>query len=131
MYQGMLARPEFNTVKLDLSGCNIGDSGMDILAHTVSSGRLPSLKHIDISGNGISRPKINEFLNQISQEMFLITEKAHDNGQNGQAVIKDCSSGSLYDMVIKSEGADAIDLDGSVGDGSEGGTTDSGNNAGH
>ena len=106
MYQGMLARPEFNTVKLDLSGCNIGDAGMDILAHALSNGKLPSLKHIDISGNGISRPKINEFLNQISQEMFLITEKAHDNGQNGQAVVKDCDSGSLYDMVIKSDEKD-------------------------
>ena len=103
----LLTKPGFNAIKIDLSGCNIGDAGMDILAHTVSSGRLPSLKHIDISENGISRPKINQFLNQISQEMFLITEKAHDNGQNGQAVFKDSGSGSLYDMVIKSDGKDA------------------------
>ena len=106
-FNNLLTKPGFNAIKIDLSGCNIGDAGMDILAQTVSSGRLPSLKHIDISGNGISRPKINEFLNQISQEMFLITEKAHDNGQNGQAVFKDSGSGSLYDMVIKSDGADA------------------------
>ena len=106
MYQGLLARPELNIVKLDLSGSNIGDKGMDILAHALSNGKLPSLKYIDISGNGISRPKINQFLNQISQEMFLITKKAHDNGQNGQAVVKDCDSGSLHDMVIKSDGKD-------------------------
>ena len=107
VFKGLLTRSNFNFHKLDLSGCNIGDAGMDILAHALSNGRLPSLKHIDISGNGISRTKINEFLNQISQEMFLITEKAQDNGQNGQAVFKDSGSGSLYDMVIKSEGRDA------------------------
>ena len=100
----LLTKPGFSAIKIDLSGCNIGDAGMDILAHTVSSGRLPSLKHIDISGNGISLPKINQFLSQISQEMFLITEKAHDNGK---AIFKDAGSGLLYDMVIKSEGRDA------------------------
>ena len=103
-FKGLLTRSNFNFHKLDLSGCNIGDAGMDILAHALSNGRLPSLKHIDISGNGISLPKINQFLNQISQEMFLITEKAYDNGK---AIFKDANSGSLYDMVIKSEGRDA------------------------
>ena len=100
-FNNLLTKPGFNAIKIDLSGCNIGDAGMDILAQTVSSGRLPSLKHIDISGNGISLPKIKQFLNQISQEMFLITEKAYDNGK---AVFKDAGSSSLYDMCIKSDG---------------------------
>lgn len=100
-FKGLLTRSNFNFHKLDLSGCNIGDAGMDILAHALSNGRLPSLKHIDISGNGISLPKINQFLNQISQEMFLITEKAYDNGK---AIFKDAGSSSLYDMCIKSDG---------------------------
>ena len=53
MYQGMLTRPGFNTVKLDLSNCNIGDIGADILGHALASGKLPATKEIDVSGNNI------------------------------------------------------------------------------
>ena len=54
MYQGMLTRPGFNTVKLDLSNCNIGDIGADILGHALTSGKLPATKEINVSGNQIS-----------------------------------------------------------------------------
>ena len=54
MYQGMLTRPGFNTVKLDLSNCNIGDIGADILGHALASGKLPATKEINVSGNQIT-----------------------------------------------------------------------------
>ena len=54
MYQGMLTRPNFNIVKLNLENCNLGDTGADILGHCLISGKLPSTKEIDVSGNGIT-----------------------------------------------------------------------------
>lgn len=104
VFKGVLTRPNFNFQKLDLSGCNIGDTGADILGNALANGRLPSLKNIDLSGNGISLYKMNEFLSQISQDIFVITEKSYDTGN---AVYKD-HSGSLYDMTIKSDGKDAV-----------------------
>ena len=95
------------TKHIDVSGNNITDVGLGYFASALTHENTKNLKLLDISGNDISLPKIDQFLNQISQEIFLITEKAHDNGQNGQAVFKDSGSGSLYDMVIKSEGRDA------------------------
>ena len=55
MYQGVLTRSSFNIVKLDLSNCNIGDVGADILAHALVSRKLPATKHIDVSDNGITQ----------------------------------------------------------------------------
>ena len=104
MYQGILTRANFNFDKLDLSGCNIGDVGGDILSHVLFTKKLPSLKNLDISGNNISTPKITQLLNQASQDLFVITEKSYEEGK---AVYKD-SSGSLYDMHIKSDGKDAV-----------------------
>lgn len=95
------------TKHIDVSGNNITDVGLGYFASALTHENTKNLKLLDISGNDISLPKIDQFLNQISQEIFLITEKAHDNGQNGQAVFKDSGSGSLYDMVIKSDGKDA------------------------
>ena len=55
MYQGMLTRPSFNIVKLNLENCNIGDIGADIIGHALANGKLPATKHIDISGNNITQ----------------------------------------------------------------------------
>lgn len=54
MYQGVLTRPNFNIVKLNLENCNIGDIGADILGHALVSGKLPATKVIDVSGNNIT-----------------------------------------------------------------------------
>ena len=54
MYQGMLVRPSFNIVKLNLENCNIGDTGADIISHALVSGKLPATKNIDVSGNNIT-----------------------------------------------------------------------------
>ena len=104
MYQGILSRYNFVFHKLDLSGCNIGDVGADILGHALANGKLKCLKNIDISGNNISTPKITELLKQVSQDLFVVTEKSYEEGK---AVYKD-TSGKLYDMHIKSDGKDAI-----------------------
>ena len=104
MYQGILTRANFNFDKLDLSGCNIGDVGADILSHVLFTKKLPSLKNLDISGNNISTPKITQLLNQASQDIFVVTEKSYEEGK---AVYKD-TSGKLYDMHIKSDGKDAV-----------------------
>ena len=53
MYQGMLTRPSFNIVKLNLENCNIGDIGADIICHALANGKLPATKEIDVSGNNI------------------------------------------------------------------------------
>lgn len=103
-FKGLLTRSNFNFQKLDLSGCNIGDSGADILGHALAKGRIPSLKNIDLSGNGINPAKIKHFLDQFSQDIFVVTEKSYEEGK---AVYKD-TSGKLYDMHIKSDGKDAI-----------------------
>lgn len=103
-FKGLLTRSNFNFQKLDLSGCNIGDLGADILGHALAKGRIPSLKNIDLSGNGISPAKIKHFLDQFSQDIFVVTEKSYEEGK---AVYKD-TSGKLYDMHIKSDGKDAI-----------------------
>lgn len=104
MYQGILTRANFTFDKLDLSGCNIGDVGADILSHVLFTKKLPSLKNLDISGNNISIPKMTQLLNQTSQDLFVVTEKSYEEGK---AVYKD-TSGKLYDMHIKSDGKDAI-----------------------
>ena len=104
MYQGILSRYNFIFHKLDLSGCNIVDVGADILGHALANGKLKCLKNIDISGNNISTPKITELLKQVSQDLFVVTEKSYEERK---AVYKD-TSGKLYDMHIKSDGKDAI-----------------------
>jgi len=104
MYQGILTRSNFNFHKLDLSGCNIGNVGIDILKHAFTNSRLKSLKSIDLSGNGISISKMSEFLSEVNQDLFVITEKSY---AEGKAVYKD-SNGTLYDMHIKSDGKDAV-----------------------
>lgn len=83
MYQGMLTRPSFNIVKLDLSNCNIGDIGADILGHALANGRLPATKHIDVSGNKITEEGENFFVKALKdptvQHIAVLLE---DLGQN-------------------------------------------------
>lgn len=77
MYQGMLTRPGLNTVKLDLSNCNIGDIGADILGHALASGKLPATKKINISGNNITQDggdtKIVQALKSVEQDIVVFT----------------------------------------------------------
>lgn len=81
MYQGMLTRPGFNTVKLDLSNCNIGDIGADILGHALISGNLPATKEIDVSGNQITDNGAQSFADALRNGMpkFLQNLKIFGN----------------------------------------------------
>ena len=85
MYQGMLTRPGFNTVKLDLSNCNIGDIGADILGHALASGKLPATKEIDVSGNNITQngdTKIVQALkNETVQDIVILTQRLNNNSK--------------------------------------------------
>lgn len=90
-----------------------GDIGLDILGHALKKGRLPSLKTVDLSGNNTSVKMMEYFLDQFSQELFVITEKAYDKSK-GKAIFKD-SSGNLHDISIKSDGEEAfLELDDSI-----------------
>ncbi len=82
MYQGMLTRPGFNTVKLDLSNCNIGDIGADILGHALISGKLPATKEIDVSGNQITDNGAQSFADALREGMPTFLQNLKIFGNN-------------------------------------------------
>ena len=85
MYQGMLTRPGFNTVKLDLSNCNIGDIGADILGHALASGKLPATKKIDVSGNQITQEGDTKIVQALKsdavQDIIVLTQRLDSNSR--------------------------------------------------
>ncbi|MFK7973652.1 MAG: hypothetical protein AB8B66_02145 [Rickettsiaceae bacterium] len=80
MYQGILTRPNFNIVKLNLENCNIGDIGADILGHALVSGKLPATKNIDVSGNNFTLNAYSNLIqgvnsDAVSEDLHITTYK--------------------------------------------------------
>ena len=87
--------------------CNfIGDYGAEYIAESIKSGRYPNLKSLNIGSNQITPEgfqKMSDILGKVAQDIFIITEESN---ADGKAVFKN-AGGDFYDMVIKSDGADA------------------------
>jgi hypothetical protein len=82
VYKGLLTRPNFNVVKIDISNCNIGDIGADIIGDALCKGRMPNAKYINITGNHITQDgdtKIVQALKGKTQDMVIITQKLEQN----------------------------------------------------
>lgn len=102
MYQGMLTKPGFNTVKLDLSNCNIGDIGADILGHALASGKLPATKKINISGNNITQDgdtKIVQALKSVEQDIVVFTHTLDEINKMGGDEGKEAQITALKNII--------------------------------
>ena len=75
IYQGMLTRPSFNIVKLNLENCNICDVGAEILGHALANGKLPVTKHIDVSGNNFTLNAYSHLIQGINSD--VVSEDLH------------------------------------------------------
>lgn len=108
MYQGMLTRPGFNTVKLDLSNCNIGDIGADILGHALASGKLPATKKINISGNNITQDvdtKIVQALKSVEQDIVVFTHTLDEINKMGGDEGKEAQITALKNIIERGKAA--------------------------
>ena len=75
-YKGLLTRGNFNAVIIDISNCNIGDIGADIISDALCKGRMPNAKYINISGNNITKTgdtKIIQALKGVWQDIAVFT----------------------------------------------------------
>lgn len=93
-------------LRLDLSNNKINDEGAAIIANGLANGVLPITKLLNLGGNQISLAgfqTMKDILSHVDQEIFVITETKYDEGK---AIFKD-TSGTFYEMVIKSDGHEA------------------------
>lgn len=105
MYQGVLTRPNFNIVKLNLENCNIGDIGADILGHALVSGKLPA-KEIDVSGNNITDKGEDFFvkvLNDPTVHHIAITIENLGHNLKLQSAKKEHIVPELHNILEKAE----------------------------
>ena len=87
IYQGLLVRSDFCTVRLDLSNCNIGDIGSETIGNALYNGQLKYLKSLNISGNQIGNAGIYSFGNawncsesSLLEDLDLSVNNLTDNG---------------------------------------------------
>lgn len=86
-YKGLLTRGNFNAVIIDISNCNIGDIGADIISDALCKGRMPNAKYINISGNNITKTgdtKIIQALKGVWQDIAVFTHKLDEIVKMGE-----------------------------------------------
>ena len=84
-YKGLLTRGNFNAVTIDISNCNIGDIGADIIGDALCKGRMPNAKHIDISSNNITEKGkgfIAKALQKIDHGISITIEKFNSSAKD-------------------------------------------------
>ena len=107
-YKGLLTRGNFNAVIIDISNCNIGDIGADIIGNAIYKGRMPNVKHIDVSGNNITpngKGIIARTLNKLDKGIAITIEKFSSSAKD---LLQSSAKAMLF--IAKSNGIETKDV---------------------
>lgn len=110
-YKGLLTRGNFNAVTIDISNCNIGDIGADIIGDALCKGRMPNSKHINVSGNNITDNGAKSFAEALKsgipkflKNLSLFGNKLTEIGE--AAIVKALETPTAENIIVLTQQAE-------------------------